>query len=276
MLLALDVGNSSISVGVFSVTPQSEQDPELICQFKISNKSYSSDEYALLIKDFLRQYDIDVYSSHDSSPSDRSLDAAVISSVVPALTDLLSDAAERLCGRSPLRIDRGIRTGFGIRINNPEQLGSDIVANVAGALHFAKPPFIILDMGTATTLTVVSTNVEVLGTIIIPGLKVSMAALSDSAALLGPVSLDYHDKLIGRDTESAVRSGVINGNVYMIDGFVRNLRELLQTNGCEDKLQLVATGGLAQRVIPYTRNKFTYYEHLTLYGLAYLYQKNNK
>ncbi len=273
MLLALDIGNSSISVGVFSFTIQ---DPDLICQFKISNKSYSSDEYALLIMDFLHRYNISVYSAKESSSTDRMLDAAVLSSVVPELTDLLSDAAKRLCGQSPLCIDRGIRTGFGIRINNPEQLGSDIVANVAGALHCAKPPLIILDMGTATTLTVVSTNVEVLGTIIMPGLKVSMAALSDSAALLGPVSLDYHDKLIGRDTESAVRSGVINGNVYMIDGFVRNLRELLLASGCDEKLQLVATGGLAQKVIPYTRNKFTYSEHLTLYGLAYLYQKNNK
>ena len=263
MLLALDIGNSSISVGIFDI---SDADPMIISSFKISRKSYSADEYSMLIKDFISRTD---------PFNNLCTDCAVISSVVPELTDILSVAAYQICGSSPLIIDSGIRTGFSIRIKNPEQLGSDIVCNIAAALHLSDPPFAILDMGTATSLTVVNTNVEVIGTIIIPGLKVSMTALSDSAALLNTVSLEYCDELIGRDTQSAIQSGVINGNVYMIDGFIRNIREKI-TAGTDNKLGLIATGGLAERIIPHTRNRFDYHENLTLYGLAYLYIKNRK
>ena len=263
MLLAIDIGNSSISVGVFDVS--SAKSPELVSSFKISNKSYSSDEYALLIKDFI---------SRSENLALSEIRCSVISSVVPELTDLLASSASQICSSSPMIIDQGIRTGFGIKIKNPEQLGADIVCNVAAALHYAEPPFAVLDMGTASSLTVVNTNVEVIGTIIIPGLKVSMTALSDSAALLNPVSLEFNEELIGRDTQSAIRSGVINGSVYMIDGFIRNIREKILADTPGKKLGLVATGGLAERIISHTRNKFDYYENLTLYGLAYLYIKN--
>ena len=263
MLLALDIGNSSISVGIFDLS--ADQVPLLNASFKISLKSYSADEYTLLLKDFISK----------SFPDKNSrIDCSVISSVVPELTDIISIAAQNLTGTKPLIIDQGIRTGFGIRIKNPEQLGSDIVCNTAAAFHVTEAPFVILDMGTATTITFVNTAKEVVGTIIIPGLKVSMNALSDSAALLNTASLEYNDELIGRDTQSAIRSGVINGNVYMIDGFIRNIREKMLKNG--EKLNLIATGGLAERIIPYTRNKFSYYENLTLLGMAYLYRKNRK
>lgn len=267
MLIAFDIGNSSISVGVFKLSVStSDQAPVLLTNFKISIKAYSSDEYTLLVQDFISRSGIDL----------KSINCSVISSVVPELTDLLTITAQQLCGNPPLLIDHGVRTGFGIRIKNPEQLGSDIVSNVAGALHYVKPPFLVLDMGTATTLTYINTNVEVLGTIIIPGLKVSMKALSDSAALLSPVPLDYNEELIGRDTQSSIRSGVINGNVYMIDGFVRNIREKMLPANSSKKLGLIATGGLANRILPSMRNKFTYYENLTLIGEAYLYLKNRK
>lgn len=267
MLIAFDIGNSSISIGVFELPSDSNDPaPRLLTSFKISNKSYSSDEYTLLIRDFISRSGIDV----------KAVNCSVISSVVPELTDLIAVTAYQLSGESPLMIDQGVRTGFGIRIKNPEQLGADIVSNVAAALHYVKPPFVVLDMGTATTLTYVNTNVEVLGTIIIPGLKVSMTALSESAALLSPVPLEYNQELIGRDTQSSIRSGVINGNVYMIDGFIRNIREKMIPAGSDEKLGLIATGGLANRILPYLRNRFTYQENLTLLGAAYLYLKNRK
>jgi len=263
MLLALDIGNSSISIGIFDISET--ESPQMFASFKISVKSYSSDEYLLLIKDFIER------SFHSEIPV---IDCSVISSVVPELTDILAESARKLCSSNPLIIDQGIRTGFGIRIKNPEQLGSDIVCNTAAALHIAETPLVILDMGTATTITFVDGGANVNGTIIIPGLKVSMTALTDSAALLSSASLEYNEELIGRDTQSAIRSGVINGNVYMIDGFIRNIREkMLDKN---EKLNLIATGGLAERIIPHTRNKFRYCENLTLLGLAYLYIKNRK
>lgn len=135
-------------------------------------------------------------------------------------------------------------------------------------------PLVILDMGTATTITVVDKNGNVLGTIITPGLAVSMKALSDSAALLGNIRLERENVLIGRDSEESINSGVINGNIFMIDGFIRNIREQIIPRDSGEKLSLLATGGLSESIIPYTKNKFTYYKNLTLEGAAYLFEKN--
>lgn len=271
MLLALDIGNSSITVGAVKLIDDGSH--EIVYSFKISNKIYSSDEYAFLIGSFLEKRGISCSAYSDSS-AENLIDSAVISSVVPALTDIVAKSALDLCGNPPFIINNGIRTGFGIKIRNPEQLGADIVSNVAAALHLTKPPFVILDMGTATTLTIVNASSDVLGSIIIPGLKVSMSALSESAALLSDVSLDKTEELIGRDTRSSISSGVINGNIIMIDGFIRNIRDELKIKSSDEKLGLIATGGLAGKIIPYTRNKFTFDETLTLSGTVYLYRKN--
>lgn len=272
MLLALDIGNSNVSVGVFEIA--ANQDPRIITHFKISAKEISTDEYTILIKDFLLRNHI-----YDASHADSSacvIDAAVLSSVVPNLTDTLYRAAQNLCGTPPFVISNGIRTGFGIQIKNPEQLGTDIVCNVAAALQITDAPCAILDMGTATTLTVVDSKKNVLGTIIAPGMRVSLNALYDSAAQLSDIVLDDSTELIGRDTRSSICSGIINGNAYMIDGFVRNIREQLGITGTETKLSLIATGGLAEYILPHLRNKFIYEETLTLQGQAVLYAKNHK
>lgn len=271
MLLAFDIGNSSISIGVFDVT--GENPPKLLTSFKISNKPYSADEYTLHIKDFLIKSGFKVY---DKSAIDKSnmISRSVISSVVPSLTDIIKNTAYNISGKTPFIISSGTKTGFGIKIKNPEQLGADIVCNVAAAIHLTSTPLVILDMGTANTITVVDSNKNVLGTIITPGLAVSMNALTDSTALLQNVRLERGDVLIGRDTEESINSGVINGSIYMIDGFIRNIRETIVSKESGEKLSLIATGGLSKNVIPYTMNKFTYYENLTLEGEAYLYLKN--
>ena len=129
-------------------------------------------------------------------------------------------------------------------------------------------------MGTATTLTVVDDRRDLLGTVIMPGLKVAMNALSLSAAQLNDVRLERPEELIGRDTSSSIRSGVINGQIHAIDGFVRNVREQLRIKESGKSLGLLATGGLANYVLPYMRNKFTYDETLTLSGEVYLFRKN--
>ncbi len=278
MLLALDIGNSSISAGVFALeTDMKSYTP--VCRFKISTKFMTSDEYVLSIHNFLQLYGIhsqieNSRSKNDEQPSFRCIDCAVIASVVPVLTDILAKAVVQLCGKQPFIIGQGTRTGFGIKIKNPEQLGADIVANTTAALVFCDPPLVVLDMGTATTLTVVDVNRDVLGIIIMPGLKISMSALSLSAAQLSDVRLERPDELIGRDTSASIRSGVINGQILAIDGFVRNLREQLKTKESGKNLGLVATGGLAQYVIPYMRNKFVFYETLTLSGAVHLFSKN--
>lgn len=279
MLLALDIGNSSISAGVYAIHSD-RMTHTLICTFKISSKFMTADEYAIAIHNFLQLHDIrsklqsNIKQISVSESDDRVIDCAVIASVVPALTDILAKAVVQLCGKPPFIIGQGTRTGFGIKIKNPEQLGADIVANTTAALAVCEPPLVILDVGTATTLTVVDENRDLLGIVIMPGLKISMSALSLSAAQLSDVRLERPEELIGRDTSSSIRSGVINGQIYAIDGFIRNVREQLHTKESGKSLGLIATGGLANYVLPYMRNKFTYDETLTLSGEVYLFRKN--
>lgn len=260
MLLAIDIGNSSISVGVFDIS--NREQPIITSNFKITSKDLSADEYTVRISDFLVRNRLQV-------------NAAVISSVVPSITDALSRAALKICGKKPFLITNGIRTGFGIKIKNPEQLGSDIVCNVAAALKLSGSPLAILDMGTATTITVVDTTKTVLGTIIIPGIKISLDALYDCAAQLSDIYLDTEPEIIGKDTKASICSGVINGNALMIDGFIRNIREELNIKESGEKLNLVATGGLCNLILPHLRNKFIFDDTLTLFGMVYLYLTNN-
>ena len=274
MLLAIDIGNSSITVGFVSFIDKDNH--EIMFSFKISNKNYSSDEYMFIIESFAARHGLCFAFAGLRCADSDPIDSAVISSVVPALTDILSKSAHTLCGKPPFIISNGIRTGFGIKIRNPEQLGSDIVSNVASAFRLVNPPFVVLDMGTATTLTIVDKNSDILGTIIIPGLNVAMNALSESAALLSDIDLKKNEELIGRDTRSAISSGVMNGNIIMLDGFIRNIRDELNLEETKDKLGLVATGGLAEKIIPYMRNKFIFQETLTLSGAVYLYRKNQQ
>lgn len=263
MLLAIDIGNSSTSVGIFDITDKAS--PILISDFKITSRDSSSDEYTIILKDFISRT-VDIAAIKNS----------VISSVVPRLTDKFIRAAESICKCQPFIITSGIRTGFGIRIKNPEQLGTDIVSNVAATINLYPTPLVILDMGTATTITVVDENKSIIGVIITPGIKISLDALYNSAAQLGDVVLDEKMELIGKDTQSAVSSGIINGSALMIDGFLRNIREELSLKENGSKLSLVATGGLSELILPHLRNKFDFDKILTLKGLAVLYCLNHK
>ena len=280
MLLVIDIGNSSVSCGVFELDSDTGA-YTLGYDFKITTKIMSSDEYALLINNFLNIKNIFASpgSAYGSAPGNfrdcAFVDQAAVASVVPELTDTLVRAAELLTGKTPFVVCSGIRTGLGIRINSPQQLGADIVANAAFAVDVAKTPLVILDVGTATTITVVDPDKNILGTIIMPGLRVSMAALSGSAAQLNDVSLTFPRELIGRDSAESVQSGVLYGHVLMIDGFLRNVREQYPALTASDKLSLLSTGGLAEYIVPHLRNKFTSYPSMTLHGIAKLYMLNS-
>lgn len=272
MLLAFDIGNSSITVGVFRIDGSDEISGPL-CRFQLSARANStSDEYVMFIRDYLEHAGIGVRDSREYF--DDAVDCAVISSVVPGLTHILSRTASVLTGSEPFIITPGIHTGFGIRIKDPAQLGSDIVANTAASLRLSAPPFVILDMGTATTLTVIDEHTDIIGTIIMPGVRISHDALTGSAALLSGVALEKPDDLIGRDSRTSILSGVIGGHILMIDGFIRNIREELGLKESGVKLGLIATGGLADTIIPHTRNRFRYEPDLTLIGAAELYRRN--
>ena len=283
MLLTVDIGNSSVSFGVFSASCAEPAGVRLVHSFKIAARALTADEYALLIRDFLRIKHITpspssvYYDSCEESAVDSScVDCGAIASVVPSLTETLCCAVELITGSKPFVVASGIRTGLGIRIKNPAQLGADIVANAAYAAAMAEAPIVVLDVGTATTLTVIDEDKNILGTVIMPGLTVSLSALAGSAAQLSDISLSAPTSLIGRDSAESVQSGVVYGHAITIDGFIRNLREQYPSLTANRKFSLVSTGGLSSVVLPHMRNKFTDYPMLTLSGIAYLYYQNRK
>jgi len=257
MLLAVDIGNSSIKFGVFDIDNIST----IKCRFSIaSSVSRTADEYELLIRQFL--------SAHSLCE----VHHCIISSVAPSITNSIYHAARNVCSESPFIIGSGTRTGFKIRIDDPGELGADIVSNAVAALSVVNGPLVIADLGTATTLTAINKNSELIGSVIIPGAGLSLNALSDTAELLNKVSFKRPKNIIGTNSADSITSGVINGNIYMIDGFIRNLREQLCDDGA--RLNLIATGGYCNAIIPYCRNKFKIVDDLTLIGAALLFKMN--
>lgn len=260
MLLAADIGNSSIRFGVFDLNDVKTP----LCSFSVaSNVNRSSDEYELIIRGILK-----------SKLSDCQCHRAVISSVVPSVTHSVTRAVSSITSSLPFVIGAGTHTGFKIKTDDPAELGADMVSNAAAALSLAEPPLVIADLGTATTLSVVNAEREFIGSIIIPGARLSFDALADSAELLNKASFTRPRELVGKNSADSITSGVINGNIFMIDAFIRNLREQLCKGG--ESLSLIATGGLSELIIPHCRNKFTIVENLTLIGSAILYAKNRK
>lgn len=262
MLLALDIGNSEISVGVFEFTSDSTI---LRMQSHISTDlNRTADEYIILL--------CNVLEIHRISPVE--IDCAAISSVVPELNTTASAAVQYFTQKTPLFVGPGVRTGLNIRVDHQAQLGADIVANTVAALTFVSPPAVIVDLGTATTFSVVDKSSDLVGAIICPGLRTSLNALASAASLLSGSDLSRPEQLVGKNTPDSVNSGVLNGHIIMIDGFLRELRQSLCTDS-ETKLSLVATGGCANYVIPYCRNKFQFVPALTLYGIAEIFRRNS-
>ncbi|MCI8611489.1 MAG: type III pantothenate kinase [Clostridiales bacterium] len=259
MLLSIDIGNSVIKFAVYA-PPAFEK----AAGFRIAASSIkSSDEYRLLINQFLSEFHLtgQIHSS-------------VIASVVPSLTTPIYQAAMAICQNKPFIIGTGTHTGFKINIDIHSQLGADIVANVAAARLMCQPPFVVVDTGTATTFTAINSNGNVVGTIIHPGLQTSLDALTGSAALLNEVPLVKPSTLIGQNSITSMQSGIINGHISMIDGFIQQMREILCAE--DERLALIATGGHAQTLIPYCNNKIEIDSDLTVRGAAALYYSNRK
>lgn len=264
MLLAIDIGNTSVSFGLFDISSGNRS--LLFSSSFSSNVPRCPDEYSVLFDQIIRLHG---YSTD-------LIDRAAVSSVVPRLTDAVCSAAEMISGRRAYLIAPGIRTGFKISINDPATLGSDIVSNIAAALETAEAPLVILDAGTANTLTYVDSKHNVTGTIISPGLHISLEVLTDKAELIDTVTLGKDSiPLIGKNTSESISSGVVRGNALMVDGFIRNIRESYLDKEAGEKLSLIATGGYSQIITAHTRNKFIIDKDLTLNGIASLFMLNN-
>ncbi len=263
MLLTVNIGNKIISFAVF------DGDGEVKCKFSLSaDREKTVDEYALAVKSMLEYKNIDLAR----------IDGAVEASVVPSLSDRLKKAVEMLISKDVLVVGPGVKTGFAIRIDDPAELGADLVANAAAIVAEMKregscEPALILDMGTVTTLFAINKNREVTGGVIMPGVGISLDALNRETALLPNVALEPTARAIGKNTRESLCSGVIYGQAAMIDGLCdRFERELKIGHG---EARLFATGEYCESVIANCGHEFKLDADLTAKGLYAIY-KNTK
>lgn len=255
MLLAVDIGNSNITLGVF-------QGGALRMRAKVSVQTRrSADEYAAVLYDLLRMRAI--------APEE--LSGCILSSVVPDLTELVEEAVRGVTGMAAVRVGPGIRTGFRIRIDDPTQLGGDLVADALAALTEYGAPVVIIDAGTVTTIAVVDRARTYLGGCILPGIRSSAALLKEAAALLPPIELaGAEEDCLGRTSAEAMRCGLLFGSAMMVDGFLDRYTALPGVEGA----RCVATGGSARLVTARCRHAVTQDPDLTLKGLRDLYALN--
>ena len=199
------------------------------------------------------------------------LDGAIVSSVVPPLNRTILAAIRKITGLNAMLVGSGMKTGLNILMDNPKSVGSDMIVNAVGALAEHEPPIIIIEMGTATTMSVIDKNGRYVGGAILPGLRVSLDSMSASTAQLPRISLDTPRRVIGKNTIDCMRSGVIFGNAAMIDGMLDRIEEELG-----EKTSIIATGGISKIVLPLCSHTITYDGALLMKGLLHLYEKNRR
>jgi type III pantothenate kinase len=253
MVLAVDIGNSNVVIGCFDGT-----DIRLLERMS-TNRHSTALEYAVLIKTVLELNGLEKHA----------FDGGIISSVVPSVTNMIKTAIEKLIGKPPLVVGPGCKTGLMINLDNPAQLGSDRVADAVAAIQEYPCPIIIIDMGTATTISVVDQHKKFIGGMIMPGLRISAESLSSRTSQLPQVSLDPPKKAIGRNTTDCMRSGIILGCASTIDGAIAHIEEELG-QACT----VVSTGGHAGIVTPFCRRNIIVDEKLLLKGMRHIYYKN--
>ena len=190
---------------------------------------------------------------------------------MPPLLNSLRTAIRKLTGKTSLIVGPGLKTGLDIKVENPAQTGADLVVGCVAALKEHKPPMIVIDMGTATTMVVLDQNGSFVGGSICPGVKISMDALTDRTALLPGLRLDQPKKAIGRNTIDCMRSGIMMGTASMLDGMIERMEQELGY-----KTTVVATGGIARFIVPLCKTPMVYDKDLLIKGLASLYRDNKR
>lgn len=256
MLLAIDIGNSNVVIGCLN------DKQETVFLFRmVTDLKKTEDEYAAGMQAILAHNNIDRGE----------FEGAIIASVVPPLTEIFRDAVKKLTGCHALVVGSGIKTGLNIQIDDPTTLGSDLVVAAVAAIARFPQPVIIIDMGTATTMTVVDQGNRFIGGAIMPGVALSMNALSSGTSLLHKVPMEAPKKCISGTTTTCMQSGAVFGNAAMLDGMIDRFEDELGK-----KATVVATGGIAGKIVPHCRHQILYDEDLLLKGLGILYRKNTK
>ncbi len=256
MLFVANLGNTNITIGVF-------QKDTRVLSARLSAAGYrTSDEYAVNLAAILSLRGIDKKAIH----------GAVIASVVKPLSPVFGGAVEQLFGVKPLFMGPGVRTGLDIKIERPAELGADIAAGCVGALSLLPPPFVVVGMGDATTLTYIDKNARLCGVLISPGAFAGIQSLSRLAAELPVISLEPPRGLLGKNTVDSMNNGAVYGAAAMVEGLVERLRESVG----EPDLPVIATGLLCDAILPYCRMDIRREPDLVLLGLKKVWELNGK
>lgn len=255
MILALDIGNTNIVIGCME---------QGTCRFveRVSTNSLKTElEYVVDFKTLLELYQIPM----------EDITGCIMASVVPPLNNIVLSALRKLLQVTPILVGPGVKTGLNILMDNPGQVGADLIVDAVAGLHYYGAPIIMIDLGTATTISVVDKNKNYIGGMILPGVRVSLDSLVNRTSQLPRISLDAPKKVIGKNTIDCMKSGVIIGQASCLDGMIERIWDELgyETN-------VVATGGLAGCIIPHCRNKIICDNELTLKGLDIIYRKNTE
>lgn len=255
MILTIDVGNTNTCIGGF------DENDNLTFESRIDTDRYRmADQYAIILSDIMRLY--------DHSPKD--FTGAIISSVVPPVTGQIKEAIEKICGCKTLVVGPGLKTGLDIKIDEPASLGADMAAVAVGAKEHYPLPAIVIDLGTATKVLAVTKTGTFIGGIIAPGVKISLEALANRTASLPLISISGDCKsVIGTNTIDCMRSGLLNGTAYMLDGMIENFEREIG-----EKCTVIATGGFSSVIKPLCKRDFTLDKSLIMTGLLDIYKKN--
>lgn len=253
MILAIDVGNTNIVVGCLDPNKK-------YFEGRLStDKDATVAEYAIRFQAMLQLYGID----------QKAIEGGIISTVVTQLVGTLCQAVEMVIGTPPMLVGPGLKTGLNIKIDNPAQLGADLVVGAVASIAKYPLPQIIFDLGTATTASVIDQNGVFCGGPIMPGVKTALTALSGSTSQLPYIEITAPHKVIGSNTVECMQSGSVYGTAAMLDGMAQRIEEEL---GCT--CTLVATGGIAQCILPHCKRDILYDDNLLLEGLMIIYYHN--
>lgn len=253
MILTIDIGNTNIVTGCF------EDDKLLFVERFSTNHAATALEHVVMFSTIFRLHDI----------SPEKISGGIISSVVPAATAAVRRAVERLIGCKLIVLAPGLKTGVSIVTDDPSQVGSDLVAGAAASVTLYDAPQIVIDIGTATTVTVINDKKQYIGNLIIPGPVVSLESLTNAASQLTKVSIDAPKHVVGRNTTEAMKSGILYSHAGALDGIIDRIEEELGM-----KCTVIATGGLACLITPHCKREIILNDELLLRGLLIIYNKN--
>lgn len=256
MLLVMDVGNTNITLGVYN------QDKLVFESRLMTERNRTRDQYAVELAH--------IFSLYGLRCSD--CNHCMIGSVVPELTAALCGAVQKVTGAKPMVLSPGIRTGLNIKTDNPAEVGADLVAGAVAALAKYEMPCLVLDLGTATKISVMDKTGAFCGCTISPGVSISLDALSSRTSQLPAISFKTPATVIGKNTVDSMQSGIVFGVSSMLDGMCDKIEQELS----EPVATVVATGGLSQDIVKSCCRKVIHDKDLVLDGLRLIYQKNQK